>query len=152
MHSNSIVIVVQATLKVTTNNCKFDCLVRRPVAMGFTAEQCKAFEACYNKLVQIADDDQKLVQHVDTMVELMIKGGEATVKHIHCKSVVPHPKNRNSTLMSHRKVFIKGGKILGVGFSVGRCSPKQAIAFQRNPACFVPLRQTCKWEPSLCNI
>ena len=104
--------------------------------MGFTVEQCNKFEAIYNKLVQSSScDDVKLVQDVDTMLHLMIESGEAIVKHIHCKHVVPHPKNRNSTLMSYRTMFTKGGKILGVGFSLDRCCPKRAVCFGRTPNC-----------------
>ena len=44
-----------------------------------------------------------------------------------------HQSNRSSSLMSNRKVFGKGCKINGVGFSLTRCPPNEAVCFQANP-------------------
>ena len=101
--------------------------------MGFNPFQKKEFEAMYGKLVSLSNADQKIVQLTDTMLQLMVDCGEAQVKHISCKRVVPHEQNRNSSLMSDRKVFQKGSKILAVGFSLVKCGPMRAVCFGVNP-------------------
>ena len=68
------------------------------------------------------------------MLELLIKAGEATQKHIGVKCLVPHVANRAGALMETRKIFLKGSKILGVGFSLTRCDPSRAVCFQRCPS------------------
>ena len=82
----------------------------------------------YFELVQVKEDS-KLVQLTDSMLAIMVRCGEAVVKTIHVKQVVPHKKNRASSLMAERKVFGKGSKILGVGFSLPKCSPLRAVCF-----------------------
>ena len=101
--------------------------------MVFTSQQQKEFDDMYNKLVSITDGDGKIVQLTDSMLCLMIEAGEAQVKHIHCKRVVPHQCNRGSSLMTCSKVFQKGCKILGVGFSLLKCGNLRAVCFGKNP-------------------
>ena len=101
--------------------------------MGFTEEQRKEFETLYNSLSR-AGTDMKLSQTVDTMIALMLAAGEAMEKQIHVKHCVPHKANRSGALMQIRKIFLKGFKILHVGFSPDRCDPKRAVCFQRNPS------------------
>ena len=101
--------------------------------MVFTPDQQKLFELYYQKILKGDQDEAKIVQWSDSMLQLMIDAGEAQVKHVHCKSVVPHKVNRNSSLMSALKVFRKGSKILGVGFSLPKCDPKRAVCFQKDP-------------------
>ena len=102
------------------------------VAMGFTTEQSATFEALYKQAAAV-NDDLKIVQLADEMTELMIKSGEAQVKNIGVARVVPHRANRGGSLMEIRKVYSKGSKIMGVGFSLGRCDHKRAVAFQVKP-------------------
>lgn len=100
--------------------------------MGFTAEQRSLFASNYKKLESQSDD--KIVLLIDKMLQLMIDAGEAQVKHIHSKSVVPHKANRDGALMLARKMYQKGSKILGVGFSLNKCDPRRAVAFQSKVA------------------
>ena len=104
--------------------------------MVFTSEQKQQFESMYRSLALMDETDGKLVQATDTMLQLMVEAGEAQVRHIHCKRIVPHVSNRNATLMPSRKVFQKGAKILGVGFSLPKCGPTRAVAFQADPTDF----------------
>ena len=86
----------------------------------------------YDKLVS-TESKGKLVQLTDAMLEMMVKAGEAQVKRINCKRIVPHNVNRMSTLMSARKFYGKGAKILGAGFSLTKCDEKRAVCFGSNP-------------------
>ena len=111
-----------------------DCRVYKVcncLAMPFTEDQLRIFEAHYDTLCSA--EDSKLVSIADTMIDLLVRSGEAQVKHIHPKLIVPHLENRNSTLMTEHKIQPKGGKILGVGFSLSKCDPKRAVCFGRNP-------------------
>ena len=87
--------------------------------MGFTTEQSAKLEALY-KEIAAAKDDLKIVQLVDKMLELLVVSGEAQVKNIGVTHVVPHKANRAGSLMEVRKVYSKGSKIMGVGFSLAR--------------------------------
>ena len=100
--------------------------------MGFTTEQCLKFEGLYQKCASVSDD-LKIVQYVDEMLDLMIDSGEAQVKNISSSRVVPHKANRAGSLMEIRKIYLKGSKIIGVGFSLARCDHKRAVAFQVKP-------------------
>ena len=100
--------------------------------MGFTKDQRREFESLYF-LVQKCDEDMKIAQMVDTMIQLMVDAEEAQRKHIACKNIVPHVDNRGGSKMEIRKVYLKGSKILGVGFSLGRCGPDRAVCFGRKP-------------------
>ena len=100
--------------------------------MGFTSDQCAKFEALY-KSASAVHDDLKIVQIVDTMLELLVKSGEAQVKNIGVTRVVPHKANRAGSLMEVRKIYQKGSKIMGVGFSMARCDHMRAVAFQVKP-------------------
>ena len=112
--------------------------------MVFTSEQKQQFESMYRSLALMDETDGKLVQVTDTMLQLMVEAGEAQVRHIHCKRIVPHVSNRNATLMPSRKVFQKGAKILGVGFSLPKCGPTRAVAFQANPTDFAAVDRFVK--------
>lgn len=100
--------------------------------MAFTPEQKAKFEALYKEAAAVGDD-LKIVQVVDKMLELLIESGEAQIKNIGVARVVPHKANRAGSLMDIRKVYSKGSKILGVGFSLARCDHKRAVAFQVKP-------------------
>ena len=100
--------------------------------MGFTPEQKATFDGLYEKLLT-ASEDLKLVRIVDQMLELLVVAGEAQIKYIGVARVVPHIDNRSGSLMEVRKVYTKGSKILAVGFSLARCDPKRAVAFQAKP-------------------
>ena len=102
------------------------------LAMGFTTEQSAKFEALYQETAAVKDD-LKIVQLVDKMLELLVVSGEAQVKNIGATHVVPHKANRAGSLMEVRKVYSKGSKIMGVGFSLARCDHKRAVAFQVKP-------------------
>ena len=100
--------------------------------MGFTSEQSATFEALYKEAAAVKDD-LKIVQLVDRMLELLVSSGEAQVKNIGVTRVVPHKANRSGSLMDVRKIYAKGSKIMGVGFSLARCDHKRAVAFQVKP-------------------
>ena len=100
--------------------------------MGFTTEQSAKFEALYKETAAVKDD-LKIVQLVDNMLELLVAAGEAQVKNIGVMRVVPHKANRAGSLMEARKVYSKGSKIMGVGFSLARCDHKRAVSFQVKP-------------------
>ena len=104
----------------------------RLLAMVFTADQLAKFEALY-KEAAAANDDLKIVRLVDQMLALLVNAGEAQVKNIHVTRVVPHKANRSGSLMQARKIYSKGSKIMGVGFSLNRCDHKRAVAFQVKP-------------------
>ena len=78
-------------------------------------------------------DELRLVQTVDQMLELLVTSGEAQLKNIGSSHVVPHKMNRGGGMMEVRKVYAKGCNIMGVGFSMARCDPKRAVAFQSKP-------------------
>ena len=101
-------------------------------AMVFTPEQKATFEALYHEASAVGDD-LKIVQVVDKMLELLIASGEAQIKNIAVTRVVPHKANRAGSLMDIRKIYSKGSKIMGVGFSLARCDHKRAVAFQVKP-------------------
>ena len=100
--------------------------------MGFTSEQLSAFEQLYDEASAVRDN-LKIARLVDTMIELLVSSGEAQVKHVAVTRVVPHHTNRSGSLMEVGKVYEKGSKIMGVGFSLARCDPKRAVAFQVAP-------------------
>ena len=100
--------------------------------MGFTPAQSATFEALYKEAAAVKDD-LKIVQLVDRMLELLVSSGEAQVKNIGVTRVVPHKANRSGSLMDVRKIYAKGSKIMGVGFSLARCDHKRAVAFQVKP-------------------
>ena len=100
--------------------------------MGFTSEQESTFEKLYME-VAAAKDDLKIARLVDAMLELLVSSGEAQVKHIAVTRVVPHKANRSGSSMDVSKVYAKGSKIMGVGFSLTRCDSNRAVAFQVMP-------------------
>jgi hypothetical protein len=100
--------------------------------MGLTFEQMTTFEALYEEASEVGDN-LKIVQVVDRMLELLVSSGEAQVKNIGVTRVVPHKANRGGSLMDYRKIYTKGSKIMGVGFSLARCDHKRAVAFQVKP-------------------
>ena len=102
------------------------------LAMGFTTEQQSTFEKLYLDAAA-AKDDMKIARLIDTMLELLVASGEAQVKHIAATRVVPHKANRSGSLLEVGKVYSKGSKIMGVGFSLARCDHKRAVAFQVKP-------------------
>ena len=55
------------------------------------------------------------------------------MKYISVTSVVPRKANRSGSLMDVGKVYSKGSNTMGVGFSIARCDPQRAIAFQAMP-------------------
>ena len=92
----------------------------------------KTFEMYYKKAESCQNDD-RLVQLVDLMIGLLKDGGRAKEKHVHPKSMAPHPDNRGGSLMQAYKMYRKGAKIIKVGVSMSRCGPAQAVAFENNP-------------------
>ena len=70
-----------------------------------------------------------LVKMKDEMLEMLVEGGEARIKYMHPKSVVPHPQNRGGSKMAWQKIYSKGSKIVSVGVSVAECGPQKAVAF-----------------------
>ena len=100
--------------------------------MGFTEKQRRQFETLYNTLVEADGKAQmKILQMTDTMIELMVNAEEAEVKHIRIKNVIPHAANRGGAKMEIRKIYLKGSKIVAVGFSLARCGPERAVCFSR---------------------
>ena len=75
----------------------------------------------------------KIVRIVDEMLDLLVLSGEAQVKNVGSSHVVPHKANRSGGLMEIRGIYQRGCKIMGVGFSMARCDPKRAVAFQSKP-------------------
>ena len=100
--------------------------------MGFTTEQWAKFGALYHE-ASAAKDNLKIVQIVDEMLELLVAAGEAQVKKIGVTRVVPHKANRAGSKMEVRKIYSKGSKVLGVGFSLARCDHRRAVSFQVKP-------------------
>ena len=121
----AVVVLPQASSSSVQTRC--DCRLPK-TAMPFNTDQQAEFDMMYNRLCA-TNEDSKLVQVTDSVLAMMVRCGEAVVKPIHCKRVVPHTKNRSSTLMSETKVFGKGSKILGVGFSLPKCGPTRAVCF-----------------------
>ena len=74
-----------------------------------------------------------LVKLKDDMIQLLMDAGEARIKHVHCKAMVPHPKNRGGSKMQYQKIYLKGSKIITVGVSLTKCGPDAAVAFEENP-------------------
>ena len=121
----ALVILPQASSSSVQTRC--DC--RLPtIAMPFNTDQQAELDMMYSRLCA-TNEDSKLVQVTDSMLVMMVRCGETVVKPIHCKRVVPHRKNRSSTLMSETKVFGKGDNILVVGFSLPKCGPTRAVCF-----------------------
>ena len=100
--------------------------------MVFTRDQSATFERLYQEATAVKDD-LKIVKLVDSMLDPLVGSGEAQVKPIGVARVVPHKANRAGSTMEIRKVYQKGSKIMGVGFSLARCDPKRAVAFQVKP-------------------
>ena len=100
--------------------------------MGFTAEQRRLYKSYYDKALALTDH-AKIVQLTDLMLKLLLDASEADIVLIKCKRVVVNDANRGGSIMQIRKVFQKGSKILGVGFSLGKCDPSRAVCFQINP-------------------
>ena len=100
--------------------------------MGFNTEQWAKFDALYKENVA-CKDGLKIVQLVDTMLELLVAAGDAQVKNIGVTRVVPHKANRAGSMMDTRKIYSKGSKVMGVGFSLARCDHRRAVSFQVKP-------------------
>ena len=83
----------------------------------------KMFEMYYHKAEECKDNDDRLVQLVDLMVGLLKASGRAKEKHVHPKSMAPHPDNRGGSLMQAFEMFRKDSKITKVGVSMSRCGP-----------------------------
>ena len=73
--------------------------------MPFTDPQEQAFSELYRKAVAM-DQDAKLVQLTDTMIALLLEAGEASIKHLHCKTVIPHHMNRGGAMMQYLLVML----------------------------------------------
>ena len=101
--------------------------------MGFTKEQKQAFIKLYDAAVLCKDTDTMLVKIKDDMIELLMKANEAKIKHVPCKSMVPHPKNRGGSKMQYHKIYSKGSKIVSVGVSLTKCGPDAAVCFEDDP-------------------
>ena len=99
--------------------------------MVFTKDQKVEFGRLYE--IAISADDMRLVQLKDNMLKLMVDGGEARIKFMHPKTVVPHPKNRGGSKMQVGKIYLKGSNIITVGVSLDECGPNKAVAFEVNP-------------------
>lgn len=97
--------------------------------MGFSAEQQSAFEKLYESAVQM-DEDSRLVQIKDEMLDILTQSGESRRKFMHPKAVVPHVKNRAGAKMQWKKIFEKGSKIIKVGVSLKACGPDRAVAIE----------------------
>ena len=100
--------------------------------MPFTDQQALLFDSYYKKLETLADHS-KIVQVTDLMLNLLVEGGEAEIKYIHVKNMAVHRDNRGGSFMQPTKVYMKGSKILGVGFSLRKCDHTRAVAFQKDP-------------------
>ena len=98
--------------------------------MPFTWNQKNAFDAAYEELRK-SSDESKLVGAMDLMVKMLVDAGEATVRDMHCMTVVPHKDNRGGARMKFEKLYEKGSNILGVGFSFKKYDPSRAVCFQR---------------------
>jgi len=93
----------------------------------------KIFEKYYHKAEQCKDNDDRLVQLVDLMVGLLKASGRAKEKHVHPKSMAPHPDNRGGSLMQTFEMFRKGSKIINVGVSMSRCGPRPSDCIREQP-------------------
>ena len=111
---------------------RFSCSIFCSNAMGFTKMQKDEFAKLYKTACE-ADESTRLVKLKDDMLHLLIEGGEARVKYMHPKTLVPHPKNRGGSKMHWRKIFEKGAKIISVGVSLAQCGPDKAVAFEEHP-------------------
>jgi hypothetical protein len=72
--------------------------------MPFTAEQKKTFTALYDTAVNSKHEEAMLVKLKDDMIAVLTSAGEARVKHVHCKAMVPHPKNRGGSKMQMMEI------------------------------------------------
>jgi hypothetical protein len=121
----------------TTSNAVARCTsidVDRPLdTMVFTKEQRSAFAKTYDQAHQCKESDTMLVKLKDEMIKMLLTAGEAKVKHVHCKSMAPHPQNRGNSKIQYQKIYLKGSKIISVGVSLTKCGPDAAVAFEENP-------------------
>lgn len=117
-------------MKSACRSCLVTSSVVESIDMPFTIEQKKDFDELYNKAINV-EDDVRLVKMKDDLLRLLVDGGEARVKYLHPKSVVPHAKNRGGAKMQWLKIFEKGAKIIKVGVSLAECGPSKAVAFDK---------------------
>ena len=97
--------------------------------MPFSKVAKDKFTSLYRQCIGMPDDDSRLVALKDDLLKLLKDNHEATEKHIHPMSMVPHIKNRGGSKMQWNKIWQKGVKILNVGASLAACGPDRAIAF-----------------------
>ena len=101
--------------------------------MVFLPEQRAEFTELYKSACKAgATETNRLVQLKDQLLAILLKAGEARVKYVHPKALVPHTKNRGGSKMQWRKIFTKGAKIIKVGVSLGECGPDKAVAFEED--------------------
>jgi len=97
--------------------------------MGFTPEAKERFTVLYTNACSAKDT--MLVKIKDDMCELLKNAGEGRVKHVHCKSMAPHTKNRGGSKMQFRKIFEKGSNIMSVGISLAKCGARLSRGIRR---------------------
>ena len=98
--------------------------------MGFNKAK---FDKLYENACNATANDTRLVQLKDDMLKLLLESGEAFVKYVQPKCVVPHPQNRCGSKMQWVKIYTKGSKIIAVGVSLVECGPEKAVGFSINP-------------------
>jgi len=86
------------------------------------------FEGLYKEAAAVGDD-LKIAQVFDRMLEMLVVSGEAQIKNIGATRVVPYKGKSRWVVDGCPKIYSKGTKIMGVGFSLARCDHKMAVAF-----------------------
>jgi hypothetical protein len=80
-----------------------------------------------------SENKQKIVQIGKLMIKILLDSGEAVIKQMDSKSVVPHVDNRGGSRMQTQKIYATGEKMLSVGFCLDLGDEKKAICFGVDP-------------------
>ena len=122
--------------------------------MPFSKEQKTIFDEAYAKAMACSEDNQKIVQIGKLMIKILLDSGEAVIKQMDSKSVVPHVDNRGGSRMQTQKIYAKDEKILSAGFCLILCDEKKAICFGVDPnrrASVMKFLQYSQDDPSFAN-
>ena len=74
--------------------------------MPFTSDELELFKGYYNKAVETAEE-AKIVQLTCLMLNLLVKAGEAVVKHVPVKAMAVHGKDRRGAPLLASSIFKK---------------------------------------------
>ena len=117
---------------------------RATLNMGFTAMQKQTFDEKYKAACNA--DDTHIVKLKDELLQILMQANLSTERHVHCKSMAVHNKNRGGSKMQTVKIYQKASKILTVGVSLTKCGPDSAIAFVDNPATQIIAKTHVDWS------